>query len=115
ELAHTLRPDLFISLHHNSFGLTTDPLADSGPIVFIHYEHSRPLAEWIADELARELTPDRQPRGRVENFRVNRNISECPSVLVETAYLPSPVDEAWLRDSATIRRTAEAIARAIER
>ncbi len=114
RLARAADPDLFISLHHNSVGSATDPLSASGPMMFYHHEHSRPLAEWIAAALAAELTPDAAPRVRSENFRVNRNISECPSVLVETAFMPHPGDEAWLRDTATVRRTAEAIARAVE-
>lgn len=102
-------PDLFISLHHNSVPYHEDPTADRGPIAFYHYEHSRPLAEAIESRLI-GLWTNIEPRVKPQNFRVNRNIGACPSVLIETAYLSNPQDEIRLRRTESIRRNAEAIA-----
>lgn len=106
-------PDLFISLHHNSVAENADPTIESGPVVFYHYEHSRPLGEAIEARLA-ALWPGVESSVKPQNFRVNRNISTCPSVLIETAYLSNPLDEIRLRDSDSIRRNAEAIAQGVK-
>jgi N-acetylmuramoyl-L-alanine amidase len=105
-------PDLFVSLHHNSVSLDGDPMADRGPKVFYHYVASEPLARAIAEKLA-AVWPDATPRTLAQNFRVNRNISLCPSVLVETAFVCNPEDEARLRKTATLKQTARAIAEGV--
>lgn len=102
-------PDLFISLHHNSVPDSADPTADHGPIAFYHYEHSRPLAEAIESRLI-WLWTNVEPQVKPQNFRVNRNISTCPSVLIETAYLSNPLDEIRLRSTDAIKQNADAIA-----
>ncbi|MEN6627284.1 MAG: N-acetylmuramoyl-L-alanine amidase [Candidatus Sumerlaeia bacterium] len=106
-------PDLFISVHHNSVGSAEDPTADSGPIVFYHYEHSRPLGEAVEARLVEAFGAGREARVTPQNFRVNRNISPCPSILIEGGYLCNPADEAKLRDTAWIRKSAEAVARGV--
>ncbi len=113
KLADQWDPDLFISLHHNSVGFIASPLADRGPKLFYHYEHSRPLAEAVAAALTEEMTPGEKPRVIAKNFRVNRNISLCPSILVETAFVCHPEDEYLLRQTSTHQRSARAIAEAV--
>jgi N-acetylmuramoyl-L-alanine amidase len=41
---------------------------------------------------------------------VNRNVSECPSILIEGAFVCNPEDEVRLRDPRTLERMADAIA-----
>jgi len=106
-------PDLFVSLHHNSVSLDQDPLIDRGPLVFYHYDHAQRFAEEVALELNRLLMPETSPRVRRQNFRVIRNISLCPSILVETAYVCHPDDEWLLRQDETHQKTAAAIAAGI--
>jgi N-acetylmuramoyl-L-alanine amidase len=43
-------------------------------------------------------------------FRVNRNVSPCPSILIEGGFVCHPEDEVRLRDGLTLQRMAEAIA-----
>ena len=114
-LASGAEIDMFISLHHNSLGGGSDPLSDRGPITFYHYAHSRPLAEWIETSLVELAAPESAIRVKPENFRVNRNVSAVPSVLIETAYLPHPDDEARVRDIAWVRLSARAIAEGVAR
>ena len=106
-------PDLFVSLHHNSVSLDRDPLIDRGPLVFYHYDHAQRFAEEVALELNQLLLPGKSPRIRRQNFRVIRNISFCPSILVETAYVCHPDDEWLLRQDETHQKTAAAIAAGI--
>lgn len=108
-------PDLFLSLHHNSVGFTTEPTKDRGPQVYYHYEHSRPLAEAIARELGGTFGTMGSARTFQRNLRVNRNISLCPSVLIETAFVCHPEDEYLLRQTATHTRTATRIAEAVRK
>jgi N-acetylmuramoyl-L-alanine amidase len=115
ELAWNWDPDLFVSLHHNSMGFSSDPLNDKGPKMFFHYDHARqanaPVAEALTDLLA-EGTP---PRTIYANFRLSRNISLCPVIYTETGFLTHPEDEIRLRRGETIRASAVAIAHGVTR
>jgi len=111
--AHRWDPDLFVSLHHNSVGFTSDPLADSGPIVFYHYDHARPVAETVGEALTSAIAPDRSPRVNSAVFRVARNVLLAPSILIETGYVCNPHDEAALRRTESIKQSARAIAEGI--
>lgn len=106
-------PDLFISVHHNSVSFATDPMKDSGPKVYYHYEHARALAGAVAAELSGLLTPEAEPRVLSQVFRVNRNLSPCPSILVEGGFVCNPVDEVQLRNAGTLKAMAGAIARGV--
>ena len=108
-------PDLFISLHHNSVSMEADPLRDRGSKVYFHYPHSRALAQAIGDKIEGVVASTGGPCVLTENFRVIRNVMSCPSVLVETGYLCNPEDEILLRRTETAKKTAQAIATAIER
>lgn len=101
-------PDLFLSVHNNSVGETTDPLEPRGASAF----HSHPHAADLCRCLERRLTalPGVAPRGvHHENFRVTRP-SAFPAVLVEFLFLSHPGDEAMLLDEAMCQRLAEAVA-----
>lgn len=107
-------PDLFVSLHHNSVGYEGDPLSDTGPIVFFHYPHSKPLADALAESLATGLSAEKGKRSRSQVFRVNRNVMICPSALTETGYVSNPHDELKLRQTETVKTSAQAIAQGIK-
>jgi N-acetylmuramoyl-L-alanine amidase len=112
DMALAWDPDLFVSLHHNAVGGGEDPLEASGSKVFLSLRAQqgagpgdcRPPRSALT-----ESTPDVLP----QVFRVNRNVSLCPSVLVETAFISNPRDEARLRKTETIKADARAIAEAI--
>ena len=113
DMALAWNPDLFVSLHHNSVPYTVDPLSGSGPDLFYHYPHSQALALEIAQEITRTTAPEKTPRAVPQVFRVNRNVSLCPSVLVESAFICNPEDEIKLRRTETLKTSARAIARGI--
>ena len=67
----------------------------------------------VQSEVAQALgEPDRGVR--TADFYVLVN-TPMPSVLVETAFITNPSEEAMLRDPAIQRRIADAVARAIEK
>lgn len=112
RVAEALRiePDLFLSVHHNSVGFRTHPMTDRGPKVFYHYPHSIPVAARVAARLSELLEPGATPDVLAQVFRVNRNVSPCPSILIEGGFVCHPEDEIRLRDQATLERMAGAIA-----
>jgi N-acetylmuramoyl-L-alanine amidase len=111
--ALAIDPDLFISVHHNSVGFSTHPMKDRGPKVFYHYPHAIPVATRVAQRLTALLEPGEKPEVLRNVFRVNRNISPCPSILIEGGFVCNPLDEIRLRDQRTLEKMAEAIARGI--
>lgn len=115
DRALTWDPDLFISVHHNDVGKATSPMSDHGPKVYYHYPHSIPLAGSVAGELTRLLEPDGQPRVLREVFRVNRNLSPYPSILVEGAFVCNPEDEFKLRKTETLKAMARSIAEGVRK
>lgn len=108
-------PDLFISVHYNSVGFGTDPFADSGSKVFYHYPHSITLADAIEGALKAKLDSGAKPKVHAQVFRVNRNVSPCPSVLVEGAFVCNPHDEVKLRSTKHLSQVAAAIADGVVR
>lgn len=115
DMALARDPHLFVSVHHNSVALDADPLADRGPGVYYHYPHSVPVALAVAEELRDLWRTAEAPRVVEQNFRVNRNVSACPSILVENAFVCHPEDEIRLRDARALAECAEAVARGIVR
>jgi N-acetylmuramoyl-L-alanine amidase len=113
DMALAWNPDLFVSLHHNSVPYTVDPSSGSGPQLFYHYPHSQALAQEIARTITEATAPEQTPRVLQQVFRVNRNVSLCPSVLVESAFICNPEDEIKLRQTETLKTSARAIARGI--
>ena len=114
-LAWTQDPDLYLSLHHNAVGFDRPPDVDSGPRVYYTTGPSLALAGEIARELTRLWRPDLEPRVHRRQFRVNRHVTLCPSVLVETAFVTNPDDEWQLHQPGRIEAGACAIAVAVRR
>lgn len=108
-------PDLFISVHYNSVSMGTDPMADVGPKVFYHYPHSIHLASAVDGPLVALFGSNGRTQVLPQVFRVNRNVSPCPSILVEGAFICNPADEVHLRDTRQLRVLAEAIAEGVLR
>lgn len=113
RMAEKFNADLFVSVHHNSVALQTDPLKDKGPKLFYHYPHSVPLADALEAQLVGLITPGEPARVYKEVFRVMRNITFCPSVLVEGGFVCHPEDEILLRDSAFLEKMADALAQGV--
>jgi N-acetylmuramoyl-L-alanine amidase len=114
NLALAWNPDLFISLHHNSVPYEIDPLSKSGPTVYYHYPNSLRLATTVAKAMTEKFAAERRPWIVKGNLRVNRNLSICPSILIESAFISNPEDETKLRRTGTIESEAQTIAQALK-
>lgn len=111
------RPDLaqrngglvFVSIHANA----SRSAGAAGTETYYKTPESQALARVVQSEVAQALgEPDRGVR--TADFYVLVN-TPMPSVLVETAFITNPSEEAMLRDPAIQRRIADAVARAIEK
>ncbi len=97
----------FVSIHANASQIPTR----KGTETYYASRESEPLAAYVQNEIVRVLAePDRGIR--TDDFYVIVNMP-APAVLVETAFISNPIEERLLRDPATRRRIAEAIARGL--
>ncbi len=107
EIARRRGAGLFLSLHHNSVGAARDPLAASGYTVFYY----QPPGRELAGEIHRAL----EKAGREGSGVRRRSLAvirptDLVTVLLETAYLSHPEDEAGILDPAGREKSAGAIA-----
>jgi N-acetylmuramoyl-L-alanine amidase len=113
NLAIAARGELFVSVHNNALPDGVNPLLNNGTSVLYYHPQSRRLAEAIQEELLpRTGLPDRGVWH--QNVAVLR-MNEMPSVLVESAFMMIPEQEAALRTPEFRHRIAEGVAEGIER
>ena len=107
-----INPDILISIHANSIGLTTDPRLTKGTTTFYKYIEYAPLATAIFKRMAETgLRPD----GYVGSFNFSLNsLTEMPNALVETAFISNPEDEIKLMNDDFRETIAEKIYNGIE-
>jgi len=110
--ARKAKADLLVSIHANSVGLTSDPLATSGAATFYKHICYRPLSQCILQEIVKTGIAS---FGNVGSFNFALlGPTELPSVLVETAFISHPEDEMRLMDDDFRRELAERIVDGIE-
>jgi len=105
-------PDLLVSIHANSIGLTSDPTKTSGTSTYYKHIAFRPLSQKI---YKRMLELGLAPYGNVGNFNFTLNSqTEMPNVLVELAFMSNPEDEILLMNDEFRKEMAEKIFEGIE-
>ncbi|MDT0686405.1 N-acetylmuramoyl-L-alanine amidase family protein [Autumnicola psychrophila] len=114
NLAKSLRGDIFISLHCNSFYSVA-----RGMEIFTFYSESKKFdyntrtSISLGDEILREstLNINIENRGmKFANFQVLREmIKFCPAILIEVGFLNNPVEAAYFSEPSGIRTMALAI------
>ncbi len=110
--AYKGKADLLVSIHANSVGLTSDPLATNGAATFYKHICYRPLSRFILDEIVKTGLGSFANVGSF-NFAL-LGPTEIPSVLVETAFISHPEDEMKLLDDDFRKELAERIVDGIE-
>ncbi|WP_312203440.1 N-acetylmuramoyl-L-alanine amidase family protein [Anaerospora hongkongensis] len=109
EASNAFGADLFISIHCNS--ATSSSARGTETYCFQLGGTSEKLAKCIQSQIVTSLkTVDRGVK--TASFAVIRD-TDCPAVLVETAFISNKKDEKLLADSATRDEFARAIARGI--
>lgn len=97
RLAHRLKADAFVSIHHNAPGFETDPRKVRYHTVYAWNELGEKLAKPINARMVEVLGESLRSNGVMHgNFTVMRS-PEIPSCLVETDFITTPEgeDDAW--------------------
>ncbi len=99
-----VKPDLCISIHHNSVDVSSDYNSAGGALVLYSRETSLPLANCISDSLTKGLNLKNEGV-RAQSLNVCREY-RFPSVLIECGYVCSPLEyELLLTDTFKNRLT----------
>ena len=110
-----LKPDFFISLHHNSAAESTDGMKSQGIEVYYHYDHSLAVCEEILQELLTTLGRTDRSNGNgpiYGTFLVTR-VTYAPSMLVEIGFMNNPVEYEDCCNPYTLYKTALALAQGV--
>jgi N-acetylmuramoyl-L-alanine amidase len=103
---------LLVSIHCNSAGDASDPLALQGVSTYYRSIGFKPLADIMYDKM---LAIGLKQFGEVGSFNFTLNsLTQLPNVLVETAFLSHPEDEMLLLDDGFRKKVAEQIATGLE-
>jgi uncharacterized lipoprotein YddW (UPF0748 family)/N-acetylmuramoyl-L-alanine amidase len=111
SLSRQLKPDLFISIHADSVADSADINKIFGFSVFYKEKIAADLSKRMLDGVVQNL--GRKDRGvNVKNFYVTRG-TWAPSLLLETGFVPNPIEFEWLSEESSQTQLAEELAKAI--
>lgn len=113
EKANSEDAIVLLSIHANALPDGFDPNKNSGTSIYYYYNQAKPLAETILDTMISQLGTNND-KVRQASFAVVRNTNAL-SLLIETAYLINPEDNAKLVDINFQKRCAKAIADGLEK
>lgn len=106
-----LRPDFFISVHHNSVLLDRDANASSGAECYYFYDSGKALAETLVANVS--ASTGRPSRGAFWGYYYVTRNPLCPAVLLETGFMPNPAEFEAVTSQEKIWAAGDAIARSI--
>jgi N-acetylmuramoyl-L-alanine amidase len=103
---------ILVSIHCNSAGEASDPIAIRGVSAYYRPIGFKSLADIVYEKM---LTLGLQQFGEVGSFNFMLNsLTQMPNVLVETAFLSNPEDEMLLLDDRFRTKVAEQITSGLE-
>jgi N-acetylmuramoyl-L-alanine amidase len=103
---------LLVSLHCNSAGDASDPLALYGVSTYYRNIGYKPLADIMYEKMLAIGLRQFSVVGGF-NFMLN-SLTQLPNVLVETAFLSNPEDEMLLLDDGFRKKVAEQVVKGLE-
>lgn len=112
KMAVTEKPDFFLSIHHNSTGLTKNVTADWT----VSY-YCEPQSETYAAHLAAAVTgaTNRNTDGEEWGYYYVTRLGFCPAVLFEVGFIPNPAQYEDCTDWEVICETASGLAEGLLR
>lgn len=108
----TYRPDLFISLHHNSMAENVDTNQISGTELYYHTPLSHDFADTMMAELAAGL--GRKDRGAQQSYYRVTLMPYAPALLLELGFMSNPVEYEKSVSPSEMAKVASAVAKGIE-
>lgn len=105
------RPDMFISLHANSMADNVDISKIRGFSVFYREVFAKPSAQLVYDAVISEHGKNKHGVNK-KNFYVTRN-TWAPSFLLESDFVPNPVEFEWLTNDKEQDKLAKTISTAV--
>ena len=107
RMAVDAKPDFFLSIHHNSTGLTRYVSADWTVSYYCEDD-----SETYAANLAAAVTgaTDRDTKGEEWGYYYVTRLGFCPAVLFEVGFIPNPEQYEACADWETICETASGLA-----
>ena len=106
------RAQLLVSVHCNSAGDASDPLAIRGVSAYYYPVGFKPLADILYDKM---LALGLKQFGEMGGFNFTLNsLTQLPNVLIETAFMSNPEDEMLLLDDGFRTKAAEQIVKGLE-
>ena len=113
DIANYSNSEIFISIHGNALPDGLNPNEHSGTSIYYYYNQAKPLADSIIETMTTELQLNND-KVRQASFAVVRNTNAL-SILIETAYLINPEDNAKLIDTNFQKKCAKSIANGLEK
>ena len=111
DITNTIKPDLFISVHHNSLEYTVDGSQTMGVESYYFSPQSKSVAESMSDKIA--SATDRKNRGYFWGYYYVLRNDIAPCVLNEYAYLINPYEYSTLYSDESIYKAAMGTALAV--
>ncbi len=110
---HKLKPDLVISIHHNSVGDGQDPRLIRGTQTFYLHPWSKSLAESMHHSILQHMRT--KDRGCIRRNLYMTRFLECPVILIEPEYIVLPDQEKKFMDKNYRCKLAQAITEGIRK
>ena len=111
EITSQIKPDLFISVHHNSMSYTTDATKATG----VESYYFTPQSKYAAEKMSQTLSTvtERENRGYYFGYYYVLRNDIAPSVLNEYGFVNNPYEYAVLHTNKEIYKAAIATALAV--
>ncbi len=111
-IAKAADADIFISMHNNALPDGVNPFEHNGSSTYYYHPHSINLAKNIQSQLTKATKLDDYGL-YYGNLAVNRP-TQYPAVLIETAFMIIPEQEALLKTEKFRKKVAKGIVKGIE-
>ncbi len=101
------KTDIWLSMHANSIGMGSNPLTIAGTSTYYRHPFNHDLSEAV---LKRLLETGLDNFGNISSFNFSPlQLTHCPTLLVEAAFMSNPEDEAMLIDPEWQHKIARAV------
>ena len=112
QLLRSTKPDIFISLHHNSIDLARDVNEIRGVECYYFNPSGTTLAQNLSNLLS--SATQRNNRGAKYNYFYVTRSDICPAVLLEIGFTPNPAEYASCVSAESLAKTGYTVGKAIE-